>query len=291
MSKVKKLIKGIFVCGTLLLISPVKASAKEEATDFVSIPSYDLRSNVIGNTQNKFPMSTEEQQVYDQYKLLTPSYLLNVKEASFDGDVTSLEGVQFFKNLETFGDNEGYLGVDPRILSKNTKLKELYVNSTFYSIEFLRELKALKKISIDNDANAKYDSREEKNKSILPIFDLTVFNDLPQLEKGTIKTIGYLPTITLRKEKTRYTIANPVFLSKQFLEEVEDEEGNIIGTKESPVEFSSSNASFSFKEDELTWTNLTSDVKELRFNWQASAYYEEKEFSVRGEAIIPIVWK
>ncbi|WP_430602057.1 hypothetical protein IGJ02_002267 [Enterococcus sp. DIV0724b] len=287
----KKLLKGIFVCGVLLAVGPLNASAKEQALDYVSIPSYDLRSNVIRNTQNEFPMNTVEQQLYDQYNLLTPNYLLNVKEAIFDGNVTSLEGVQFFKNLEIFGENEGYLGVDPRNLSENTKLKELSVNSTFYSIEFLRELKSLKKINIENNANANYDYHEEKNKSILPIFDLTVLNDLNQLEEVNINTIGYMPAIVQRKEKSTYTIANPVFLSNQFIEEEEDEDGNVIGTKQSPVDFSSINENFSFKEDELTWTNLTPDVKELRFQWSANAEYQGQHFSVRGESIIPVVWK
>lgn len=42
---------------------------------------------------------------------------------------------------------------------------------------------------------------------------------------------GYMPAITLRKGKTSYTVANPIFLSKQFVEEIEDEEGTIIETK------------------------------------------------------------
>ncbi|MGX7264286.1 hypothetical protein [Enterococcus crotali] len=48
---------------------------------------------------------------------------------------------------------------------------------------------------------------------------------------------------------------------------------------------------FSFEEDVLTWMNLSYDAKELRFKWSARADNAEQRFSVRGESIIPIVWK
>ncbi|WP_278250982.1 hypothetical protein [Enterococcus sp. DIV0212c] len=41
----------------------------------------------------------------------------------------------------------------------------------------------------------------------------------------------------------------------------------------------------------MTWTNLSPELKELHFEWRVNANYDGQSFSVRGESIIPIVWK
>ncbi|WP_321388525.1 hypothetical protein [uncultured Enterococcus sp.] len=269
-----------------------ESNAEEQRSGYIQILNDDLRMSIEENTEAV--MNEAEQALYDEYQLFSPRYLGSVETMYSSGNIMSLEGYQYLPNLKSYGEHEGSIGADPRPLTKLAQLEELSLDSNFYSIEFLKNLKSLKILGLDNTPRQRgYEELDRMDKSILPLVDLTVLNQLDSLEEVYIGTEGYLPAITLRTGKTSYTMANPIFLSKQFIEDVVDEEGNVIGTEESQLEVRSTNEDFSFADDELTWANLSPEMTELRFYWNAASNTSttDNAASVRGMAIIPIVWK
>lgn len=257
---------------------------------------FAYQAKVEGNAMGKFPYAyivpeaikesldhevrgsetEEEASLRDQFQLFTKANLETVKAMESEGDYSTLEGIQHVANLETYGVEGKTSVVDPRLLSQNTKMKNLEIAGSFYSIDFLKNLSKLERLDLRNTSETTDEYRDllgENDRKVRPLFDLSVLDTLNNLKHFRVESEGFTEPIALKKNMTSYTMVSPLVLPQK------------LATADIKVTIESEDSNFSYNEEVLTWEQLSPDTKELHFSWNVEGmnYY--------GEATIPIIWK
>lgn len=186
--------------------------------------------------------------------------------------MNSIDMIQYAKNL-TGVQIDGKVS-DLRPLGNTKNLKELSINGPVTSLGFIKNLKKLEGISID--ANSMDNNHSETNDDYKAITDISVLDELDKLEAIHLSSYDRpFPTVSLKKDITKYVLVNPFILSKQF--------------ENSLLEITSTTSGFTFENDILTWDNLTPETKELEISWKVKD--SSKKFIFEGESKIPLYWK
>jgi len=257
---------------------------------------FAYQAKVEGNAMDKFPYAyivpeaikeslafevrkeetEEEASLRAQFQLFTKANLETVRAMESDGDYSTLEGIQHVANLEVFGGEGETSVVDPRLLSKNTKMKNLEISGSFYSIDFLKNLSKLERFDLRNTSETTDEYRAllgENDHRVRPLFDLSVLDTLNNLKHFGVKSEGFTEPIALKKSMTSYAMVSPFVLPQKFV----DENTNVT--------IESDDQNFSYNDEVLTWEQLSPDTKELHFSWDV------KGMNYYGKATIPIIWK
>ncbi|WP_086314618.1 hypothetical protein A5821_002201 [Enterococcus sp. 7F3_DIV0205] len=218
----------------------------------------------------------DEASLRDQFQLFTKANLATVRAMESEGEYSTLEGIQHVTNLEAYGVEGKTSVVDPRLLSKNTKMKNLEISGSFYSIDFLKNLSKLERLDLRNTSETTDEYRAllgEKDRKVRPLFDLSVLDSLNNLKSIRVQSEGFTEPVALKKSMTNYTMVSPIVLPQVFVD------------KGAKVIIESEDQNFTYQDDVLSWAQLSSDTKELHFSWHV------EDWTYFGEATIPVLWK
>ncbi|EOH99570.1 hypothetical protein UAW_00722 [Enterococcus haemoperoxidus ATCC BAA-382] len=291
--KKKKLIRvalvivGLLLGGVTTTVNAEKQTKRIYESDYAYVPSPALRNAFAGATIHHLEEMGEEnrandaQELLDNYGLIKKSDMkyLDVVETEFFDEDTSLEGAQYVENAKGVYIEFGNIS-DFRPLSNLTKVEELEigVGGSIPDLSDFSKLTKVKRINIQLYANKSV--MGEKGSGItnnLALLDISALNNMPNLENVRIETRGKLQPIVLKKGMTSYQMIDPVTLSKQF-------EGAEIQYFAGSVE-----------DGVLKWTDIENPNEEegyegeefLEFSWEI----KKGNFSYKGDAEIPIIWK
>ena len=283
--KKRKILFGTVLASLLLLIFPHESNAYGELDRFDG-------QGMINNVDYFYSNSAIFMNTLSETDLLAPGASLefpkfSVKKANefigysehnrlfdLEGDHYTLEGVQYLTSVKNMEFRS--FATDMRPLENLTNLETLSLEQPLDSLDFLSNLISLKAIDI-SATNVVNSWDEEKRDENLTVFtDLSVLNSLNKLEYFSLTNIDRLfVPVVLKKTMNKYSVVNPFILPHQF--------------DNGTVKIESSDRNFSFKDDILEWSSVSTDVKEFQISWEFKS--PNGKFIYNGKSVIPVYWK